>query len=44
MKQTVQITIECDSEMVGEILAAANLAAKKRGKTVLVTSVEDKKP
>lgn len=37
------ITMECDTDMVGEVLAAANLAVKKHGKDVVVTSVEPKK-
>lgn len=39
----VQIILECDSELVGEILAAANLAAKKAGKAVICTAVEQKR-
>ena len=43
MKQTIQIVLECESEIVGEVLAAANFAAKKRGKSILVSSIEEKK-
>lgn len=43
MKQIVQITLECESKLVGEILAAANFAAKKHGNNVIVTTVEEKK-
>lgn len=44
MKQKVVITMECCSELVGEILAAASRVAKTRNGEVTVTSVEEKKP
>jgi len=43
MKNTIRIVMECDSDMVGEVLAAANLACKKHGKECLVTAVEEKR-
>jgi len=43
MNRKVVITMECDTELVGEILAAASLAGKKHGKDVVVTSVEEKR-
>lgn len=42
MNRKVVITMECDTEIVGEILAAASLVGKKRAKDVVVTQVEER--
>ena len=43
MKQTVQIVLECESEIAEDILFAAGLAAEKRGKSINVISIEKKR-
>jgi len=43
MNQKVQIVLECDTELVGEILAAVHDVSVRRRKEVVCTAVENKK-